>query len=188
MGLGCLLLHALGADGLQGGYLVGHLAHRVNQQGVVGLNGDVHLGGLALELGAQPSGVKNRQADGRAHAPLLAARFADAVKAYAVQPGKGHQIDVGVEQSFGHLHFTQAGFHPRPRSRNVWPVGQQVQGNGLRRGNGVERVQRRGFELLQAQRLAGERGQCVARQGGLLAQALYVLANFGQIGFAGGQL
>ena len=47
-GLAGLLLEALGLNGLQAGHLVSYLAHRVEQQGVVGLDRHVHFGGLAF--------------------------------------------------------------------------------------------------------------------------------------------
>ena len=76
-----ILLSLLAAHGLGGSDAVSHLVHGLNHLGVVALYCRVQLGSFATQIGAQTVALKQRQTDGRAHAPLLAVTLEKFVKA-----------------------------------------------------------------------------------------------------------
>ena len=71
--LGGALLRLLANNGLRGSDLVRHIANRVNHCGVVAFHRRVKIGRFAAQISAQATRLKNRQPQGGAYAPLLAA-------------------------------------------------------------------------------------------------------------------
>ena len=128
------LFGLLAGNSLGGGQLVGHVPHRVDDGGVVGLDRGVQVGGLALEVGAQAAPFKQGQADGRAHPPLRAAALHQLVKTNAGEAGESGQVDVGVEQGLGVVDVAGSRFDAPARSHHIGPAAQQVQWHRLHLG------------------------------------------------------
>ena len=179
-GLGSTLLHLLAAHGLAGTDAVGHLMHGLQHLAVVALNRRVQLGGFATQLGTQAPTIKQRQANGRAHAPLLAVALEEFVKADAVEPGKGHHIDVGVELCLGGIHIFQRGFHTPACGSDVGAAAQQIQRHGLGHAHTGYVVQHRQVQLQSKHRLGRQRRHGVEREGLLLFQYLNLQPGIGQ--------
>ncbi len=129
------LLDLLARNGLHGRDLVGHVAHGVKHGGVIAFNCSIQVCGFAAQVGAQAARIKNRQAQGRANAPLLAARPGQVVQANAGETGKCDEVDVGIELGLGIGHVLDGGFDAPAGGRDVGPSAQQVcrdRGHGSR--------------------------------------------------------
>lgn len=182
------LLGLLPRDGLQAADLVGHVANGGDDGAVVGFDGGVQVSRLAAQVGAQAAGVEQRQADGGAHAVLLAAGLEQPVQADAGQAGKGDEVDVGIELCRRAGHVLRGGVDAPARGRNVGTPAQQVGGHRGGQRHGLHRLQARAQRGQRVRRLRAECGQRVARQRDLLVQRLDLLARFGQRAFALAQL